>query len=57
MNSFESHGWNAERESLETALLEAANKLLAHTEADGMEISRDGVKVALQLIAEQRRSS
>lgn len=41
--------WNAERERLQDALLQAANELTTHTRCSRTEITKGGIKVIVRL--------
>lgn len=52
---FDDPEWNAERERLQDALLQAANELTTHTRCSRTEITKNGIKVIVRLETFNRR--
>lgn len=51
MGNFENNDWNQVRESLEGRVIAAASALMAHTEAEGMSLEKDGISIRIAPIA------
>ena len=51
IGNFENMDWNQQRESLEGRVITAASALMAHTEAAGMTLDKDGISIRIAPIA------
>lgn len=57
IGNFENMDWNQQRESLEGRVITAASALMAHTEAAGMTLDKDGISIRIAPIAYEGEAS